>query len=340
MNHNDTAVRISEFNHLRAGHCGSGALRDLFEHENLDYGRGRLSEGALFGMAGGLGFFYSEIPDVVPPFYLVGRTGDLETDIAAHTGATVDVRETDDPAEGWRWVTDELDEGRPAVVWADIAHLEYLRVRMSNTRHTIVVVGYDETEGVAWIADNDREELQRCSLASLAAARASHGFPAPGNHRVFRYRWPTTLPDPEVVLDRSLRRAIHNMKAPAPSVGGLEGLTGLQGVGAFAERYRAWPETFGDHLGAVLAGLSVFIVKAGTGGALFRSLHAEYLTEFAELLDHARLRTAAHVYDDLSAAWRELATAARAGDHAAGLPVVERIVRLEHAGVTAMKLAL
>lgn len=340
MTRNDVPAKIAGFSHVRAGHCGSGALRDLFEHRGLDYGRGRLSEGALFGMGGGLGFFYAEIAGIVPPFYLVGRTGDLESDIAKHTDATVELRETDDPATGWRWVAEEIDDGRPAVVWADIAHLEYLRVRMSNTRHTIVIVGYDEQEGVAWIADNDREDLQRCSLESLAAARASHGFPAPTNHRTFVYRWPKSLPDPALVLDRSLRRSIQNMKDPAPSVGGLEGATGLDGVQAFSDRYRAWPETFGDDLETALAGLSVFIAKAGTGGAFFRSLHAEYLHDFAELLDRPRLGIAARVYGDLADAWRELGIAARAGDHAAGLPVLDRVVRLEHEGVMAMKLAL
>lgn len=46
----------------RAGHCGSGALRDLMELHQLDYGAGPLSEGAAFGLAGGLGFLYLECP--------------------------------------------------------------------------------------------------------------------------------------------------------------------------------------------------------------------------------------------------------------------------------------
>jgi hypothetical protein len=47
------------FVHRRAGHCGSGALRDLLEHRGLDFGRGSLTEGSVFGLAGGLGFFFA-----------------------------------------------------------------------------------------------------------------------------------------------------------------------------------------------------------------------------------------------------------------------------------------
>jgi len=89
------------FPHQRAGHCGSGALRDLLEHRGLDFGRGPLSEGAVFGLGGGVGFLYMEdIPAAGTPIYLVGRTADLEREIAPHLGIDLDVRATDDPAEG------------------------------------------------------------------------------------------------------------------------------------------------------------------------------------------------------------------------------------------------
>ncbi|MGK2937652.1 MAG: BtrH N-terminal domain-containing protein [Solirubrobacteraceae bacterium] len=328
------------FPHRRAGHCGSGALRDLLEHHGLDFGSGPLSEGTVFGLAGGLGFFFAEIPQIAPPIYLVGRTGDLERDVAAHLNAEIEVRETDDPVEGWAWVTDEIDAGRPPMVWADIAELEYLRVRMSNTRHDIVVVDYDSDAQVAWIADNDRDELQRCSLDSLAAARNSSGFPGPNRHTTFLYRWPDRLPDPGIATQRALACAVRNMRTAPASVGGLDGGLGLAGVAAFCESYPRWPETFATGMDEVLRGLRVFIVKAGTGGAMFRSLHAEFLREMAGALGGSALLAAASIYEELAARWVDLATCAEAGDHAAGLPLVEEIGRLEVSGVAAMEAAL
>jgi hypothetical protein len=257
--------------------------------------------------------------------------------VAPNLGAGLDVRETDDPVLGWAWVRDEVDAGRPTMVWADIAELEYLRVRMTNTRHDIVVVAYDEDDGIAWIVDNDRDELQRCSLASLAAARNSSGFPGPNHHTTFVYDWPDALPEPAVAVRRGLSRAVENMRTEPDTVGSLPGGVGLSGVDTFAASYPAWPDRFGDLLDEALKGLRVFVVKAGTGGAMFRSLHAEFLHDAASLLGDPELGTAAALYDELAMTWVALAECAHDGDHAAGVPLVERIARLERDGAAAMQ---
>ncbi len=326
------------FPHRRAGHCGSGALRDLLELHGLDFGAGPLSEGAIFGLAGGLGFLFMEIPEMRPPIYLVGRTADLERDVATHLGAGLDVVETDDPDEGWRWVREEIDAGRPPMVWADIKHLEYLRVRMHNTRHDIVVVDYDTDAGIAWIADNDRDELQPCSLESLAAARNSQAFPGPNRHTTFLYRWPQELRAPRAASRAGIARAVDNMRGGGAALAGLEGAFGLEGLGAFARSYPAWPQAFGEEgLSQALGGLDVFIVKAGTGGAMFRSLHAGFLRDMGDLLEDELLLGAAQTYDELTQTWVALAATAKERDHPGGLPLVEAIARLEEEGVAAME---
>lgn len=87
------------------------------------------------------------------------------------------------------------------------------------------------------------------------------------------------------------------------ALAGLNGATGLAGVDAFARAYPSWPETFAGDLDAALSGLRVFIVKAGTGGAMFRSLHAEFLRELGTTLADDGLGGLAEVYDELSSAW-------------------------------------
>jgi hypothetical protein len=329
---------IAAFPHRRAGHCGSGALRDLLEHQGLDYGDGPLSEAAVFGLSGALGFLYLELPQMRPPVYLVGRTADLERDIASHLGIGLDVRDTDDPEEGWAAVRSEIDAGRPTMVWADIKHLEYLRVQMHNTRHDIVVVGYDEDAGVAWIADNDRDELQPCSLEALARARNSQAFPGPNRHTVFAYDWPSELRDPAAAASDAVTKAVQTMRGEGGSaLAGLEGRTGLAGVAAFADALPRWPETFGDGLDAALSGLRVFIVKAGTAGAMFRSLQAGFLHELGALLGDAGLVSGGAVYDDLVDAWTALAQAAGDRDHARCVELVADVAALERRGVEQME---
>jgi hypothetical protein len=84
------------------------------------------------------------------------------------------------------------------------------------------------------------------------------------------------------------------------------------------------------------------VVKAGTGGALFRSLHAGFLHDAGDLLDDPGLVEAGRVYDELAAAWVAAAEAAGADEapgraHAAAAPHVARTAELEAAGVAAME---
>jgi hypothetical protein len=323
---------VAQFPHRKSGHCGSGAFRDLLEFHGLSWSGEPLSEGMVFGLSGGLGCFYYELPEMDPPLYLVGRTGGLERGVCDHLGIDLDLRRTDDGGEAWRWLREELDAGYPTMVNADIQELDYLRVKLSNTMHDIVVTGYDEADGVALIADNDREEIQRCALDSLARARGSQGFPGPSRHATWVMRFPAELPEPRAAVGLALRQAAANMREDGEALAGIGSGSGLDHLERFTASY--------PRLRGALQGLWVFIVKAGTGGAMFRSLQAEFLRESAELLGDARVATAADVYEELAGEWLALADTARAGDHAAGLPHVEAIARLERAGVDAMEAAI
>ncbi|CAB4916035.1 unannotated protein [freshwater metagenome] len=311
-------------------------MRDLLEFHGLDYGHGPLSEPMVFGLAGGLGFFFSDqVPGI--PFYLVGRTGSMERDIGEHLAAPVTFEQTDDAAQGWESVKAAIDRGDPPMVWADIGELEYLRVRMRNTRHDIVIVDHDEGRGIAWVADNDREDLQACSLDSLHRARNSQSFPAPTRNAMFTYRWPTELPALADVVRDVASATSKNMRQSAQTVGSLEGRTGLDGVEYFAGTFGDWPARFGDRLPEALDTLAVLIIKAGTGGAMFRSLQAGYLEETAELLDDATVRSAAERYRTLSDAWEALGARAAAHEVAEARDVIQQIRRLEPEALQALE---
>jgi hypothetical protein len=336
------AARI-DYPHRRAGHCGSGALRDLLEFHGLSWTDEPASEGMAFGLGAGLDFIYVELGQMDPPLYMIGRGPNLERAVVERIGGRAHRRETDEPAEGWALLREQLDAGRPTLINADIAHLEYLRVRLQMTMHVIVVTGYDEAQGVAFIADNDRDEIQRCSLKALARARHSDGFPRPNRHSTWLLDLPPSLPDPEPAIRAAMAEAVAHMRGrQADGMQAPAEACGLAGVRSFGDAYRQWPAGFPDRLDAALRGLRVFIVKAGTGGAMFRSLHAGFLHDSAALLGDSGLRALAAAYDELARTWVALAEAIDAdGDpvaaHAAGLPRVEEIVRLEAGGVEAME---
>lgn len=227
------------------------------------------------------------------------------------------------------------------MVWADIAELDYLRVKMSNTHHDIVLCGYDENEGVVLVADNDREEIQRCSGGSLARARMSSGFPSPNRNATFLMRWPNKLRDPREAIRAAVDGSIVTMRTASQSVFGGEVTSGLASVDHFVAQYPHWPDLFGEGLPAALSGLRVFIAKAGTGGAMFRGLQAGFLEEAGQLLGDELLLDAGGLYRRLEAEWLGLADSFASSEvrsqpvaaHARGLAHVERIGVLEHEGI-------
>jgi hypothetical protein len=335
---------VLDFPHRRGGHCGTGSFRDLLEFHGLAYGPEPLSESMVMGLSGALTFMFAEqvvlpeAPGVQLPLYMNGRTETLESGVCATLGIALDLRRTDDPDVAWRWLCDELAAGRPTMVWANIGDLDYLDVKLDNTRHDVIVTGYDLREGVAYLADYDRDEIECCTLGSLARARASRAFPGPTRNATWVMRFPERLPDAGEAIRAALASVVANMRRlPGPDLPYEEG---LRAVESFAATFPGWPERFGDGLRPVLKLLHVLIDRAGTGGSLFRRFFAAFLEEASELTGDRALREPARAYRELAGAWADLSRTVRRGTldaHRAGAMHVERVAALEARGVRALE---
>ncbi|MCE5292041.1 MAG: BtrH N-terminal domain-containing protein [Nocardiaceae bacterium] len=278
---------IKDYTHQMGGHCGSGAMRDLLQWHGLGW-NGPPGEGLVFTLGGALGLSYLRSSDLIPPLYLVGRGADFEIDLPRRLGGQVQVLTTDDPREGWSWVRDEIDAGRPSLVWGDIAELPYLRVQLQMSRHDIVVIGYDEARGIAFVVDNDRAEVQEVPLDALARARSSTSFPQPTRHCTYRIKWPGALPDVAEVAAEAFRQSAASMRRPSqPGIVDLTtaaaGAEGLAAVAQLAADVRTWVDLPIVDLEILLFALNAFIEKAGTGGGLFRRLLADGCADVARL---------------------------------------------------------
>lgn len=331
--------------HRMAGHCGSGSMRDLLEWSGLGYGGEPPSEALTFALSGGLAFQYLRDADTTPPIYLVGRTGELELELARRLGVDVEVRRTDDADEGWRFVSDELDAGRPVLINADIIELPYLRVQLSNTRHSLLVSGYDLDAGVAYLLDNDRAEPQEVDLDVLARARSADGFPDNPRFATYPMRFPEELPDLAEAVRDACGAVVHQLDEghglfdagvlPAPTVDA----TGLAGVRTFADDLAAWPEVFDeDTLARARFALWVFIEKAGTGAGMFRKLQASGLREAGERTGVTAFTAAGDAWGTAAAAWSRLAAAAKESIGAA-VAAADELPALEARAVEATRVA-
>lgn len=308
------AVRIEDYPHRVAGHCGSGAMRDLVEWHGLGWGDAP-AEGLVFALGGDVGLSYVRSSVLVPPLYLVGRGGDYELDLPRRLGARVQVVETDDPEEGWAVVLAELRAGRPVPVWADIAELPYLRVRFRMSRHDVVIVGCDPRRDVAYVVDNDRADVQEVPLAALAAARASTGFPQPTRHRAFLIEWPDRLPAlPGVAADAFATSARRLLDPPARGIADHAGADasaqGLDAAALVAADVASWPGRDDAELEVLLFSLGALIEKAGTGGGLFRRLLSQGAADVAALTGDEATERLADVAGRCADAWTALARAA------------------------------
>jgi hypothetical protein len=331
------------FPHRAAEHCASGAMRDLLEHHGLAWGPEPLSEAMVFGLSGALSFVYGEdvalpgVPGASVPLYVLGRGVELEPGLAATLGIALESHETDDATEAWDALRRRLDAGEPTLVWANASELSHLDVRLDNTRHAMVVVAYDEAEGLAWVADQECEGVVPCTLESLARARASRAFPGATRHRAFATRFPERLPDPRAAVAAGVRQAIDRLEGihEHPQWRAREGLAALDEL---ARAYPGWPARYGEGARTMRKLLHVYVARAGNGGALFRSLQAAFLAEAADLLGDAALRPAAAAYEHAASGWRELAAAVRRRDDETGAAqLLDELRASERAALAAMR---
>ncbi|HUR84655.1 MAG TPA: DUF4872 domain-containing protein [Solirubrobacteraceae bacterium] len=321
------------FRHRVAAHAASGALRDLLEHHRLSYAPEPLSEGAIFGLSGAFSLRTRIAQHALPAIDIDGRAHSLEADLARHLRLKATWCLTEDPHEAWRRLREELDAGRPALVRADIAELGYRDGRHHDTRHAIVVTGYDRRAGIVWVADGSFPEPRRCTVGELARARTSMAYPEPARHAMLRLRGPQRLATPYEAVAAAIRRTVDNMRTP-PEFEHPHVRTGLGAVDALADAWPRLPQMTGDRLGQTLGALRFRVRDAGTGGALYRSLQARFLHDAAALLGSRRLGQAALVCDDLADAWRAVASSLEIEDaavaHEVAAPWIERIRSLEH----------
>lgn len=309
---------LTDYPHRLGGHCGSSALRDLMHWYQLGW-NGPPSEGLVFTLGGALDFTYVRTVTLTPPIYLVGRGGDLELDLVRRLGGQVTMRATDDPDEGWRWIRDEIDAGRPVLAWADIAELPYLRVRLRMSRHDIVLIGYDDEQQVVHVVDNDRADTQLVPYDALAKARSSTGFPEPTRHTIYDVTWPTNVGDLRAAAADAFQRSADAMTMPSCfAIAGPNtdpAATGLQAVHDFSLDIERWAEVFEEPaLDLALKSLTAFIEKAGTGGGLFRQLLAQGCSDIAHQIDDPSLPPLTDAVGRAATAWTALAAAAATGD--------------------------
>jgi len=284
-----TSVRL-DYDNVPGDHCGSTAMRNLIRH----YCGLELSEPMAFGLGSGIDLLYLEATGQNPEVSAYGRGITMESDLGTALG--IDYREVPemDDARAWEVVRQEVLEGRPSMLSGDIYYLDYRKFDVHFPSHRFVLVGFDDQQQIAWIADRVDPEPQPCSYGALAESRNPrdaittfnlwgkfHGTEVPRSLELATRAALTKTAQRMLGLDDSQSLLIQMM------FGGAQATvtTGLSGLAHYAAELATWGERANAAALARYAGST--IEKFGTGGGNFRKLYAAFLREALEVVPDA-----------------------------------------------------
>lgn len=256
-------------------HCETTAVGVLLRHAGLD-----LSEPMLFGLGSGLSFIYWDSKRQGLPF-LGGRVKPfvLAQNLTHRLGLELRVQETTSARKAWEQVRASIDAGTPVGLQLDSHDLEYFGSRVHFAGHVVAMYGYDAER--AYLVDTAQQGgAVSTSLESLARARAARG-PMSARHRSFTVKAAASNTDAGHLIP-AIIPAITACAEDflAPPIANL----GYRGIRTAAKRVQSWFARVEDP-GRDLAVIAMMMERAGTGGALFRNLYRDFLTECQGLLE-------------------------------------------------------
>ena len=320
-------------------HCETTALGALLGHAGI-----HLAEPVLFGLGSGLSFVYWDSKRQSAPF-LGGRVKpfELTRTLARRLGLDLRVQETSSARRGWDQVRTLVDDGVPVGLQLDSHDLDYFGSRVHFAGHVVALLGYDEES--AYLLDTAQQGGRvRTSLESLARARAARG-PMSAPHRSFTLGPLREPVDPvPAIVPAIVECAEAFLDPPIANVG-------HRGIRTTAKRAPSWLDRVEDPP-RDLPQMAMLMERAGTGGALFRTLYRDFLTACLPLLDDgagpggrvAAVERGRDLYAESATLWTRVAgLVERAGldgdpaglTEAAGLLL--RIADLETAAMTTLR---
>ncbi len=274
------------------------------------------SEALLMGVSGGavMGYFTFAYEGYDPTARILTRnTFDPWLTMLSRLGVAQNVQHTAKPEVAVRNLTTALEEGTPALVWADVWLLPYNGLAFDDgmwAMFPVLVYGYDAAAGVARIADRARVGLT-VTTDELARAR---GRAKNNKHRLITLEAPDPAKLPAAVT-AGIWDCIRLFTEPPPR--GSAHNFGLAAYRRWAEalsqpkKRASWEREFpaGPKM---LAGLTsafgdIALFGKGTDDYADRRRQADFLDEAAIILKRPALGEAAEGFRAAAALWGELA---------------------------------
>lgn len=303
-------------------HPETGSVHNLLAYQGVTapHTGQPYSEDFLLGVSGGIafGYFTFDYEGYDPILAMVMRnTFDPLQTLLERLGVRQTMLQTSKPEAGEKNLRESLENGRPALVWADLFSLPYngLGEEEKNWDMQPVVV-YGLEGGTAYLADRSGRSLE-VPEAALMAARA--------RVKKDKFRVVTLDPPDESKLPAAVMQGIWQcvrLFTEKPPKGGADSF-GFKALEKWANLLvnqrnpQGWERFFppGPRMFSALAGNAYlpgaygWIEQWGTGPGADRGTYANFLEEAARLVNKPGLKDAAERFRESGRLWQRLAEA-------------------------------
>ncbi|RLA41578.1 MAG: peptidase [Gammaproteobacteria bacterium] len=278
--------------HRSGNHCGSTAIRDLFEFHGI-----LMSEAMCFGLGGGLGVTYFKAPLEKIPYIVHVRSMNYEQRVFENLGIPFSWSTFQDTVEAADDLRGYLKRNIPVLLLTNIRHLPYFGTDTDFPGHAIVAWKIDEKTNTVFVTDTEREALIAVPEDAISRARFSKDPPFVHYGNAF---------SPEAI---TLGRAIPEAIAIAIKENGERLLNhpedGLASLAAWKSDLEHWCDH--EHRQWILRFAYQVIEKRGTGGGGFRKMYAEFLKEAEVFLPQVKEHNLVEKMQHAAHAWAHYA---------------------------------
>ena len=281
---------ITDFRHIPGKNCVTTALRNILNFYHII-----LSEELILGLAGGLGFYYAELPEYPNPL-IGGNSSNMTARFCRHMELQLFELRKEDPEMAHKAMVGKILSDIPVIIKIDLYYLDYIQSKFHFSGHRVIPVGIDDT--YVYVADTGYRSIKKTSIENFKKGRLSESGPKPPeNLQLFINRPEKDLP----ILDNLWNIIRENA---------LKMIAGTRGNGLVAlERFVTNADKFTDP-----ENLLVQIEKAGTGGALGRRMYRDFLSEANLYRPHQALVEAYKFYDEVVKIYAALAEKLKKGE--------------------------
>lgn len=296
---------IENYPNKRRMHCETGVLVNLLEYYGYN-----ISEPMVFGIGGGMYFLYfpwMKLMDFVLPVFR-----SKPTNILRHLAPRMHLGYHEksygnDKERAAKELDEMIAKGIPVGLVVNLIGLKYLNdigFELDYNGHHIVVVGKEDSKYI--IADMDdklpNDDLVTLDEARMPLVRFRSGISAPHGRMFYIDPLPANYAetvDLKPAIIGGLKESCRIMaNVPLPWFGS-------KGIHFMANDIRKWNKKYTpNHIDFTLLWYYRLIEQAGTGGAGYRYMYADFLKESADIFQSELLADSSDIMRKAADNWR------------------------------------